>query len=554
MVISMDSTPILINNVLSYLLTDGQDEINKFIESGFHQHLPINPSLLIKVAYELKSNGTALNKETLAKYLQDDGLRDYLDIVYFQQGAASELATWTSSINDDCCINKPDVYGINLDQPPQLAGEICKYMSLTAKRLYPELYPLAALQIMALIGRKRKSIYTEKLNILSLAIAPSAAGKEHPQKVIKQLAKEHSESGRIHGSSASFKDMILNLFDDDGASLYCIDEVHTFFNSIQSKANSYEEKMEAELLKLSTTDLYSFRGNDKREILKPLEIALSSLEKKLDKLTEFEGADEYIKLQNAIDKNKRITGYILNGYPNPFFSLMGFSVPSKLDYLVTIEAIDSGLLGRIFFRRGRDTRGKLRRSNSDEFTLNTLEENIQIGLSNIRKSSHEIIASSEARIFLDLCVDWYDDDSQRNHETLGAIYARAPEQLYKAASVLALDGGIITLEIAKYAYKLTEASIEDLCYLLRQSKSQEKGASEELIINHAKACALKNCTGEGLTPGRLSEKITRNKEWEGLQQSNPERKLFDELIDDLLIHGHLELKKNGRKVRYISTI
>src|SRR5690606_22635040 len=75
-------------------------------------------------------------------------------------------------------LEPPSPADVDIDNPPGLAGDICRLMQLKARRLRPELYPLAALHLMALMGRKRKSVYTSKLNLITLGIAETAAGKE----------------------------------------------------------------------------------------------------------------------------------------------------------------------------------------------------------------------------------------------------------------------------------------------------------------------------------------------------------------------------------------
>src|SRR5690554_2043836 len=181
----------------------------------------------------------------------------------------------------------PSLASVDLLNPPGLAGEICRLLNLTARRPRPELYAFAALHLMALVGRKRENVFGVKPNLMTLAIAPTAAGKEKAQDTVKRLAKEHHSSGMTYGNAGSFKELIYNLFEGDGASLYIVDEVHSLLGSIKNKnAATYETKMEAEILTMFSTELYTFRGMEKRNLMETYQKQAAQLEKALDEAGE----------------------------------------------------------------------------------------------------------------------------------------------------------------------------------------------------------------------------------------------------------------------------
>ncbi|MFC6685031.1 hypothetical protein ACFQGA_11495 [Marinobacter koreensis] len=445
----------------------------------------------------------------------------------------------------------PSPAGVDLLTPPGIAGEICRYMKLTARRPRPELYPFAALQLMALVGRKRRSIYTNKLNLMTLAIAPTAAGKEKAQDGVKRMAHEQYCSNLIHGNAGSFRDLIYNLLDGDGASLYIVDEVHSFFDSIKSgKAQNYESKMEAEILTMNTTELYTFRGMEKRALTEIYQKHVKQLEKAVEDAGEDE--EKAVQMERALDKAQRRLDWLENGLPDPFFSMMGHSVPERLDAFIKLDNISSGFLGRTLITRCPDTRAKLRRTPVDEHELAECELNITTGLAEIRRSGCTVAATDEAADYLDECIDWYEDDDQLNHHIAGGIYARAPEHLYRVATILALETGTITLEHARYAHALVRRSIEDVSYILLKAYSDSDGAQEKQVMQHARQTIHRNCKTTGLPLSRLKHLVTKPKGWEEMQARDMTRDRFSELIDRMMTAGELEKQVEGKRERYIS--
>ena len=494
----------------------------------------------LKAAGELftSENGQSITKHNQCQYMAQQA----------QELAAVEWDFTGENKTDELAL--PDVKDVDVTEPPGLAGDICRLMKQKARRNRPELYPLAALHVMALAGIGRRSEYVEKLNLLTLAIAPTAAGKEAAQNVAKGLARGIGCSRLLHGDSGSFKDMIYNLVEGDGASLYLVDEIHSFLGAMKNpNAATYETKMEREILVMSETNLYTFRGMEKRQLLQGFKKDIDDLETKLDKLPE-DDTQERDKLQRALEKAKLRYDYIVNGWPDPFLSLMGHSVPERLDSFLTSGNVDNGFLGRTIVVRCPETRSKLDRSKRNVVGDASLQQHIEYQLGAIQGQRQVISVTPEAEDFLDACVDWYDEDEQRNHAVVGGIYARAPEQLFKVASILGLDGGSITLEHARYAHALVQQSIEDIRFLLHKAYAESGSATELDVIAHATQTILRNCKGAGITHSRLKQMVRKPRAWQELEKKDPKRKRFDELVDSMLQDGTITLDKQGQKRRY----
>src|SRR5690606_4332595 len=189
-------------------------------------------------------------------------------------------------------------------------------------------------------------------------------------------------AGKIHGDSGSFKDMIYNLIEGDGASLYIVDEIHSLLGSMRSdNAQTYETKMEREILVMSSTELYTFRVLEKRQLLNAYQKDQDSLEKKL----EAESDDEQRqKLEFHLERVKRAMEYLNYGWPSPFFSIMGHSVPDRLDSFASPENIASGFIGRTLIMRCPERREKLRRKRPDAAEVSRLMGAIEWGITSLQ--------------------------------------------------------------------------------------------------------------------------------------------------------------------------
>lgn len=446
---------------------------------------------------------------------------------------------------DEMLETEPNRSGaVEVTKPPGLAGEICRYMEMTAKRPCPELYPLAALHLIALVGRDRRSTYTSKLNLMTLAICPSAAGKEAPQDKVKRFAAYHNCSGLIHSSAGSHKDIIHNQLEGDGNALYLVDEVHSFLGSMKSKqAQTYETKMEAEILTLFATELYTLRGMEKRDLGGVYSKTIDDLAKKIDKSAD---PEETTKLEKALEKVKQRKEWLQNGLPNPFFSLMGHSVPERLDTFVSAENITSGFLGRTLIVRGADKRAKLRRTKPSDNDVEFCECKITEGLRRVSKSGEIVAPDDEAESYLDDCVDWYEDDEQLNHHLVGAIYARAPEHLYRVSSILALDKGTITIEHARYADALVRQSIEDVKHILLKIYSDSESAEEVHVMRYACQQIHRLCKGRGMAESQVRQRVRKPKGWQQMEARDVQRNRFQELIAELEARG--DIVKAGKRI------
>ena len=436
--------------------------------------------------------------------------------------------------------------GVDVNNPPGTTGRICDFIKATAHRRMDSLYPFAALHLMAAAGRHRAGYKGVKLNLMTLGIGLSAAGKEHPQSVVKSLASKVGMSRDIYGDAGSFKELVMNLIDGHGSSVYVIDEIHSFFGAMRSaNAATYESKIEKEVLVMSATNLYTFRGMEKRQVAKLNSEELGRIEKKI---VSAEGDDEKLaELKGLAAKYQEKCQFIEHGWPDPYFALMGHSVPARLDGLVSSSDIDGGLIGRSIIARCPEYREKLQEVRLDAVDKAFQEQGCVIALQDVKRRTGALQATKEAVAMFAEIVRYYDSEPMRNDPLLGAIYSRVPEQIYKVASIVALDGNEIAAEHVRYAYALLRSSVADVKYLLLQNMA-EAGGSERTIIEHARQVVLKECAGAGQAASTIKQRLQRLKAFQAMNKTGKDH--AQDLLNRMVTNEEIYLYAEGRKRRY----
>lgn len=460
-----------------------------------------------------------------------------------------------------------DVSGVRIETPPGLAGAICEYLNRTAKRPIPLIYPIVALQMLSLAAGSRKGLDGIKLNLLTLAIAPSAAGKEHGQSWLAETAAQLKLGRHVVGGISSDVDMIRNLIEGDGRCCYRIDEIQGMFKAINSKnASTYESKIGDLILTLATSKVYLFAGNHRRQFFKEIDHDIDQLKKKITKAEEgqkpeAEEVPDLEKLNRALRWLFKKRDFIENGWPDPVVSIMGHSTPSGLDSLITEENIGSGLIGRCLVIRCAEEREKLQQVKETPF-FGDVDILNRLHLIN-NGSLQPLKVTPKARQMLDEIQSYYDQDQRLNAPVMGAIYARVMEQVNKVASLLALEAGEVQSEHVSYAFALVARCIDDVGYLLQKDAAQKANATIADIALHTRAEVkrrLKTKT-EGIAPSTLKQAVlkcfAKLKQITDQHNKSPQTKvktdLYEQIIKRMEEVGDIELKQAGKTKRYVLT-
>lgn len=117
-----------------------------------------------------------------------------------------------------------------------LVGEIAEWITETAIRPQPILSLAAALTFVGMIkGHKVKGSTGLRTNMLSMVLAPSAGGKEWPQKQIRDLFKYCDIDQQLMGEPTSGTGFLRAINDRGRIVMWVMDEMGRFLDNINQK-------------------------------------------------------------------------------------------------------------------------------------------------------------------------------------------------------------------------------------------------------------------------------------------------------------------------------
>ena len=410
-----------------------------------------------------------------------------------------------------------DFTGMDIDTPPGLAGRIVEYIREGANRqLSGGAYSAMALQCMAMAAAGLPGLGGTKLSLITLTLGMSAAGKEWPQRVVKNLLDAHGKT--IYGDIRSDKDVIRSAIYDNGHCFYVVDEAQKILSSnTGSQQNKHMSNVISTLMELSTTSCYKLSQLHRDEFLAHIETARARVEKVIEAKREAiahmnqdheEGRIKKAQLEieqlerKLADHDKRaITAR--DGVRNPSLHLLAYSTPQKLAAIVDEDSIESGFLGRALINDCGIERAPQRLTIADLKKAPTGGQDMQFEMLKAQiglicqladdESKHSVDSEFNGSPFRyditpdaerDMCaiLQHYDQHHYRNHPRVGAIYARLVERVMSLSSIMALgnygcDGARIESSYVRYALMLVLQSLEHLTSNLKINE----GATEETI-------------------------------------------------------------------------
>ncbi len=410
-----------------------------------------------------------------------------------------------------------DFNGMDIDTPPGLAGRIVEYIREGANRqLSGGAYSAMALQCMAMAAAGLPGLGGTKLSLITLTLGMSAAGKEWPQRVVKNLLDAHGKT--IYGDIRSDKDVIRSAIYDNGHCFYVVDEAQKILSSNSgSQQNKHMSNVISTLMELSTTSCYKLSQLHRDEFLTHIETARARVEKVIEAKREAiahmnqdheEGRIKKAQLEiehlerKLADHDKRaITAR--DGVRDPSLHLLAYSTPQKLAAIVDEDSIESGFLGRALINDCGIERAPQRLTIADLKNAPAGGQDMQFEMLKAQiglicqladdESKHSVDSEFNGSPFRyditpdaerDMCaiLQHYDQHHYRNHPRVGAIYARLVERVMSLSSIMALgnyscDGARIESAYVRYALMLVLQSLEHLTSNLKINE----GATEETI-------------------------------------------------------------------------
>jgi hypothetical protein len=440
---------------------------------------------------------------------------------------------------------------VDVTAPHGILGDMCASMAKSAHRALPEAYPLYGLQVLALVAAKAgiRSFTGSKLNIITLLIAPTAAGKENGQAFFDEIASQLSLSQYCFNKPRSDKDLITNLVESEGLTAYSIDEAHGLFDSMSNKnAQSYQVAMGAEMLTMATKSNYVLSGNHRREFRQKYEADLAKAQKQLNDILENDEAFSSKRedaLNKKIKKLDRILECIETGFKNPLINMSMASTPEKIDKVVSSESIESGLLGRSIVIRADEERRELNLNPNPE--LCSGDTIVALGRA-LSRSGNLKITPAAKELFDSIVIHF--DKTMRNHPTLGGLYARIGDRALCIASLLAVTTGEVTESDVRYAFALVLCHVKDCRFLLTKATAAESGEYEDSLAMVTERI-LKFCT-RTMPLSQLKQKVCKPKDIAAAvrkaeKQGKPS--IYQHALGQLVMGGALLVDNEKNQVR-----
>lgn len=434
------------------------------------------------------------------------------------QPQATNTKTQAKEITINSLPEGVDLSQIDIDRPPSIAGEIVDYMRDGAHRvLEGGAYSVMALQILTMASAGLEGYDGASLNLISITLGVSAAGKERPQRVAKKLLKPNGIV--LYGDIRSDKDLIRVLV--DGAKcFYLKDEAHSILGQVADKDQN-KAGIASLLLEIATSDDITLAAMHVSEFQDKILTRISRLEKlkiakedirlgynvdlEQDKIKriELEIADFTAK----IDELKKTYDQIGFGIENPRLSLSGYSTPTELAGIINERTIGNGFLGRTIIVDCGEERSHLNKdliNVSDDFkaAMEIRYKKLLARIGAIKQmasdtsqfridseftgTEYKITASPEAKALFAAIAEHYDHEVFINHHRLGALYARLPNRVTSLASVLAVDNLVngclqIEAEYVLFALKIALSSVNYLHSNLRVNEASSSDAAEDKL-------------------------------------------------------------------------
>jgi len=446
-----------------------------------------------------------------------------------QQAPAQQAPAPKKKTGLDALPEGVDFDGLDIDHPPGLAGEIVKYTRNGAhRRLTGGAYSVFAIQTMAMAGYGLTGFADSKLSLITIMLGVSAAGKERPQKVMKELLSEIDVF--TYGDIRSDKDILRAAIYDQGRCFYVYDEAHKLLSNNATKNNPNSDQIVGTLMSLATTSLLTLSKLHQSEFAKDAYQLIGRYEKQLaakqDILLGYnkdleQGKIKAIEIEIAnitaeIAGQTRLLESIKRGVKNPALNLAASSTPQKMADMINEENIEQGFLGRgLMVDCGeerekkntslRDRRGK--KSNDDRVLYEHLKAEIgmiaQLANQESEKTvenefngvNKEVDATPAAFEMLCNIDDHYEQNDYRNHQRLGPLYARLSERVINVSSILALgnfvDGTMtITTDHVRFALMMAINSIQHMASNLKVNEAKD-GETIEAKLEGIKEVILK---------------------------------------------------------------
>lgn len=478
--------------------------------------------------------------------------------------------------------------GMNIDNPPGLAGRIVDYIRSGAMReLKGGAYAVMAIQCMAMAAAGLIGYAGSRTSLLTIIIAESGAGKDRAQEVIEDFL---SVAGRnIYGDIRSDKDILRSAVYDQGRCFYIVDEVQKLIKTTTRNSTGYNENVQAVIMNIATTKKLNLSNIHREEFGERLRntLARKSKEKGLmeESVSTMNPEHDKVRISQCEQKIKEIDRQlaeheialdsVLHGIKNPCMNLAGSSTPREIAGIIQAANLESGFLARALVMDCGEVPSRinfnLTKVNVAE--INVIEKNnIQAEINYITELANKASAAVDdagfsehlplmvsitpgAASMLDAIMVHYEDDRYRLHPHLGALYRRITERVKSLASIMAF-GAIkegkaeITEDHVRYALMISLQSIKNMESNLRVNEA-ESGDTIEEQVNGIKEKIIRKLRdyGDWMYKSKIKDAITKKKYYREIEKALKDtgQDAFNNALSSLTLMGEVEVE--GTKVR-----
>jgi hypothetical protein len=122
------------------------------------------------------------------------------------------------------------------DLAPNLVGDVARWITSTAIYPQPILSLAASIALCgAIMGHKTQSHTRARTNMLTMGVAPSGAGKEHPRQAVDALLRHSGQQNLMGGDAASSAGLLKSLKEGHGRRLMQLDEFGRVLKQLTGK-------------------------------------------------------------------------------------------------------------------------------------------------------------------------------------------------------------------------------------------------------------------------------------------------------------------------------
>jgi len=404
---------------------------------------------------------------TLMHHAREGG---YIQDVTFEYDIGEAMPT---SLEDDT---------IDLLRPPGFVGELTAWIN--AQCLYPRETLAVASALTAISSLTGMRFFDEMdgigPNMISFCVAGSGTGKEKIIQSYLQIMRAAGIQGAVHGGIKSDQEIYRNLIRHQAA-LYCIDEISSLLkrldNSTKRGGASYLEGVIGTVMSVysKSNGFLPVTGDLKEDIRAALLKELARTERQLEDLMMDSSTEKKRRrLEGEIERIQADLNTIDDGIDGPYLTLIGFTMPTMFNELMTFEQATNGFFARAMTFVDLESNPRRKSQFHPQPMPDRLRYAIQnlwapgyyddepIGRVEFRGDKTGVPTAPEARLLLDEAYDAFYELAEEHKAATGleAIPRRGYELTAKVSLLLAIPSGVRTAEHVRWAYALAKRDLD----------------------------------------------------------------------------------------------